>query len=75
MSNSVVKRSKYLLGVANLTLSSSQQNIVTKVPHWSKIYYTSLNCKWPIHNSRPSSSVGIASAYGLDSPGIEFWWE
>jgi hypothetical protein len=22
----------------------------------------------------PSSSVGIATGYGLDGPGIEFWW-
>jgi hypothetical protein len=23
----------------------------------------------------PGSSVGIATGYGLDGPGIEFWWE
>jgi hypothetical protein len=25
-------------------------------------------------HSGPDSSVGIATAYGLDGPGIESWW-
>jgi hypothetical protein len=37
--------------------------------------YGGTNWAYLLISGRPGSSVGIATGYGLDGPGIEFLWE
>jgi len=46
----------------------SNINRSTKHPDWGCFYL------FLCHTSGPGSSVGIATGYGLDGPGIEFRW-